>query len=156
MTMTDVTALARRWRTEVDLAGDGTGWTLCPGVTDFQPKWADAQVQDSTDYESDGWSSSTKTLQGWSVAITLNRKVSADSTAYNEVHEALRAASRAFGSDSYVAVRFADRTGAPEAYSGSALVQWEPSGGDAKALDAVKITLTGDGALAEIDNWLSA
>jgi hypothetical protein len=89
---------------------------------------------------------------GWKIEATFNRKATADSTAYSPVHEALRSAALAFGADSEIEVRWMDRDGLPEAYQGTCLVTWAPSGGDRTALDAIKATLTGKGILAQIAN----
>ena len=152
-TPTDVTALARRFRLEIDMspAQDGSDWQLCPGVTDFSFK-ADPEIQDGTSYDTDGWAENVKSLQSWEVDATFNRKASADNTTFNPVHEALRAAAFGWGATSQVSARWYDRNGLPEAYQGIALVTWEPSGGDAKSLDQIKATLTGSGPLALIDN----
>ncbi|MGW3572175.1 phage tail tube protein [Streptomyces sp. NPDC000941] len=152
-TPTPVTALARRWRLEVDMsaAGDGTDFQLCPAITEFN--WeAPPNVEDSGTYDDDGWDGNTKTGQGWSVTATFNRKTSADSTTYNAVHEKLRAVFFGWGADSEVLIRWMDREGLPEAYRGSALVEWKPSGGDKNALDQVEVTLTGNGPLSQITN----
>lgn len=153
---TPVTALARRWRLEVDLSApkDGTGYALCPAITEF--KWtAEPNYEESTTYDTDGWEEHDKTAQGWEVEVKFNRKVSADSTAYNPVHEALRTAFFAYGEDSKVRIRFMDRNGLPEAYEGYALVTWEPSGGEANELDQVEVKLKGTGALTPITNPLT-
>lgn len=154
---TPVTTLARRWRLELDMspAKDGSSFQLCPAVTDFN--WtADPNIEDSGTYDEGGWAGNTKTGQAWKVEATVNRKATADSTAYSAVHEALRRAFFAFGDDSVVLVRWMDRDGLPEAYQGTALVTWAPSGGARTALDQVKVTLTGDGPLVQIDNPLAA
>ncbi|MFE1332086.1 phage tail tube protein [Streptomyces microflavus] len=148
----DVVALARRWRIEANLAtGDTPDWKLCPGVTAFQPA-AEPNIEDSSDYDSDGWAGNTKTGQSWEVSLTINRKVKETAKTYNAVHEALRLASFAYGEASRVHIRYMDRRGLPEAYEGYALVTWAPSGGEATALDQVEVTLTGDGPLLPIAN----
>ena len=149
---TPVTTLARRWRLEVNMGTTvSPTWTLCPAITDFN--WtADPNVEDSSTYDEGGWASNTKTGQEWKIEATINRKATADSTAYDPVHEALRAAFFAFGDASEVGVRWMDRDGLPEAYQGTALVNWAPSGGERTKLDQVKITLTGTGALVPITN----
>lgn len=154
-TPTPVTALARRWRLEVNMGtAESPTWELCPAITEFQ--WeAPPNLEDSSTYDDGGWMGNTKTGQEWSVTATLNRKASADSTTYNTVHEALRAAAFAFDEDSEVGVRWMDRNGLPEAYQGTALVTWAPSGGSRTDLDQVEVTLTGTGPLAEIANPLA-
>ncbi|MYY08828.1 hypothetical protein GT204_07900 [Streptomyces sp. SID4919] len=150
--VTPVTALARRWRLDVNMGSELTpDWKVCPAITEFQPTFP-PNIESSTSYDSDGWAENTKTGQEWQVEATFNRKVSADSTAYNAVHERLRAAMLAYGANSEVGVRFYDRTGLPEAYQGTALVTWEPQGGESTALDQVQVTLTGTGPLVQITN----
>ena len=152
-TPTPETALARRFRLDADLsvAQDGSNWQQFFGITDFQPT-TPPEIQDSTTYDTDGWAENTKTLQSWQLAITFNRQTSSDGTSYNTVHEAFRTAALGFGAGSKIPVRWYDRNGLPEAYQGLALVTWEPQGGDAKALDQVKLTLTGTGPLTLITN----
>lgn len=151
----DVVALARRWRIEANIGtADIPDWVLCPGVTAFQPA-AEPNIEDSSDYDSDGWAGNTKTGQSWEVSLTINRKVKETAKTYNAVHEALRLASFAYGAASRVHVRYMDRSGLPEAYEGHALVTWAPSGGEYTALDQVEVTLTGDGPLLPIDNPLA-
>ncbi|MFD3790776.1 phage tail tube protein [Streptomyces cyaneofuscatus] len=151
----DVVALARRWRIEVNTGTTAVpDWKLCPGVTSFQPA-AEPNIEDSSDYDSDGWAGNTKTGQAWELSLTINRKVKETAKTYNAVHEALRMASFAYGGASQVHVRYMDRRGLPEAYEGRALVTWAPSGGEYTALDQVEVTLTGDGPLLPIENPLA-
>ncbi|MER5769551.1 phage tail tube protein [Streptomyces sp. NPDC001985] len=146
------TALARRWRLDINMGTDlAPDWALVPGVTEFQ--WtAEPNHEDATSYDTDGWKENTKTGQEWEVEATFNRKASPDSTTYAATHEKLRLASFAYGDASKVPVRFYDRNGLPEAYTGTALVTWEPQGGEYTALDQVQVTLTGTGPLTPITN----
>lgn len=149
---TPIVALTRRWRMDVNIGTELVpNWQLCPGVTEFQPTFP-PNVEDSSDYDGNGWAGNTKTGQAWEVTATFNRKINDQTEVYNVVHEFLRVAAFAFGSASYVPIRFYDRNGLPEAYSGSALVEWEPQGGEYTDLDQVQITLTGDGELTLITN----
>lgn len=151
----DITALARRWRLEVNVGTAGApDWKLCPGVTSFEPE-AEPNIEDSSDYDSEGWAGTTKTGQAWTLGVTINRKVKETAKTYNAVHEALRLASFAYGAASKAHIRYMDRTGLPEAYEGRALVTWKPSGGEYTALDQVEVTLTGDGPLLPITNPLA-
>ncbi|MGW5409030.1 phage tail tube protein [Streptomyces spiralis] len=152
-TPTEVTALARRWRLELDMsaAKDGSDWQLVPGVTNFEPS-ADPNIEDSSDYDNGGWAGNTKTGQAWELGVTVNRRINDQVKVYHPTHEALRTASFSFGSASQVHIRYYDRDGLPEAYEGTALVTWKPSGGEYTALDQVELTLTGDGPLELIDN----
>lgn len=155
-TPTPTTALARRWKLELDMsaAKDGSDWQAVPGVTEFNPS-AEPNIEDSSDYDSGGWAGNTKTGQAWELGVTINRRINDQVKVYHPTHEALRAASYAFGSASVVHVRYYDRDGLPEAYEGTALVTWAPSGGEYTALDQVEMTLTGDGQLLLITNPVS-
>lgn len=155
-TPTPVTALARRWRLEIDMsaAKDGSDWQLVVGVTDFSPA-AEPNIEDSSSYDSEGWAENTKTGQSWELGVTVNRKINDSVKVYHPTHEAFRLASFAFGSASEVHVRYMDRNGLPEAYEGTALVTWAPSGGEYTALDQVEMTLTGTGPLLPITNPLA-
>lgn len=152
MTTPTETALARRWRLEINMGtAEAPAWQLCPGVTEFQ--WtAEPNIEDSTSYDTDGWTENTKTAQAWEVSATFNRKHTPDDTAYSPVHEKIRTAFFAYGDASKVHLRFMDRNGLPEAYEGKALVNWAPSGGEYTALDQVEATFTGTGPLTPITN----
>lgn len=154
-TPTEVTALARRWRLELNMGTDEVpDWAPVIGITDFSPA-AEPNIEDSTSYDSDGWTENTKTAQSWVLGVTINRKINDLAKTYHPTHEALRAAAFAFGSASEVHIRYMDRNGLPEAYEGIALVTWAPSGGEYTALDQVEMTLTGSGPLTPIDNPLA-
>lgn len=151
-TPTPTTALARRWKMDVNL-----GTTEVPdfqsmvGITEFQPTFP-PNIEDSSSYDSEGWMENTKTGQSWELAVTFNRKINDQTLVYNDVHEALRQAAFASGSASEVEVRVYDRNGLPEAYQGICLVEWEDQGGEYTALGQVSATLTGNGPLAMITN----
>ncbi|MGW3847190.1 phage tail tube protein [Streptomyces fagopyri] len=150
---TPVTALARRWALQIDMAAakDGSDWQTVIGVTEFTQS-AEPNIEDSSDYDSGGWAGNTKTGQAWELGVTINRRINDQVKTYHATHEAFRAAAYAFGSASQVHVRYYDRDGLPEAYEGTALVTWAPSGGEYTALDQVEMTLTGDGPLVPITN----
>ncbi|MEU2111821.1 hypothetical protein [Streptomyces sp. NPDC019507] len=146
------TVLARRWRMDVNMATfEAPDWQLFPAITEFQPQWP-PNIEESTTYDSDGWQENEKTGQEWSIEATFNRKATPDSTAFSPVHEKLRTASFAYGAASKVYVRFYDRNGLPEAYTGRVLVEWEDQGGESTDLGQVQVTLTGDGPLTAIAN----
>ncbi|CAM5608767.1 hypothetical protein GCM10010329_17360 [Streptomyces spiroverticillatus] len=147
-----ITALARRYRLELDTGTTGTpAWTLVPGITEFTPKVEPTQ-QDVTTYDANGWTEQAVTMLAWSIEATLAHRAHPTTGAFNAAQEALRRASMSFGSKSYVRVRYYDRNGAPDAQEGSALVTWEPSGGGPDEVDTIKVTLTGSGPLVEITN----
>ncbi|MET8765468.1 phage tail tube protein [Streptomyces sp. NPDC004658] len=152
-TPTPVTALARRWRLEIDMSAekDGSDWQMVPGITAFTPA-AEPNIEDSSSYDSDGWAENTKTGQSFELSVTINRKINDLAKTYHPTHEAIRRAAFGWGSSSEVHLRYMDRTGLPEAYEGTALVTWAPSGGEYTALDQVELTFTGTGPLLLIDN----
>lgn len=151
-TPTPTTALARRWRSEINLGTDAAPvWTLIPGITEFQPTFP-PNIEDSSSYDTGGWAENEKTGQAWELAMTFNRKINDQVMVFSDAHEALRQAAFAYGSAARVHVRFFDRNGLPEAYEGKALVEWEDQGGEYTALGQVSATLTGDGELSMITN----
>ncbi|WEH40801.1 hypothetical protein [Streptomyces sp. AM 2-1-1] len=156
-TPTEQTALARRWRTQINMAaaGDTPDWQTLMGVTDFKPPAPDPNIEDSSDYESAGWNGNTKTAQGWELGFKINRKTNDQVKVFHPTHEKLRAAAWGWGSNSTAHLRWFDRDGLPEAYEGKGIVKWEASGGEHTALEQVDITITGDGALLLIDNPLA-
>ncbi|MEV1079869.1 hypothetical protein AB0I98_16730 [Streptomyces sp. NPDC050211] len=154
-TPTEVTALARRWAVDLNMGTEEVpDWQRILGITNLSPS-AEPNIEDSSDYEGDGWMGNTKTGQAWELGLTINRKINDTAKTYHPTHEALRLAAYSEGSASYVHVRRYDRNGLPEAYEGRALVTWAESGGEYTALDQVEATLTGDGALELIDNPLA-
>ncbi|MFE7017556.1 phage tail tube protein [Streptomyces sp. NPDC057651] len=148
-----VTTLARRFRLEVDMSNTTTpSWAVVPGVQEFAPK-IEPTDQDSTTYGSDGWAENTRTMLAWSVETTITHRAHPTTGAWNAAQEKLRAASKTFGAPSYVHVRWYDRDGkAGDNYEGSALVTWEPDGGNSEDLDTISVTLTGSGPAVEIPN----
>lgn len=152
---TNETELAREWRLEVNMGTDDVpDWQLCPGVREFQPS-AEPNIEDSSDYDSDGWAGNTKTAQAWELAVTIRRKANKAQKVYHPVHEAIRAASDAYGEANLVPLRWMNRQGLPEAYEGKAIPTWAPAGGEYSALGEVEITFTGDGPRTPIDNPLA-
>jgi hypothetical protein len=147
-----VTALARRYRLELDMGTiDLPEWTLVPGITEFTPA-TEPTHQEVTTYDEEGWGEHAVTKLDWTVELTLAHRAHPETGAFNAAQEALRKASRSFGAASYVHIRYFDRFGADDAYEGRALVTWEPDGGSPEDVDTISVTLTGSGMLAEIEN----
>ncbi|MFE7853751.1 phage tail tube protein [Streptomyces sp. NPDC057403] len=151
------TALARRYRLELDMDATGTTpeWAIVPGINDFSPK-VDQTQQTSTTYEDEGWADQTVTEYAWSIEATMLHRCHPTTKAFNAAQEKLRLAAEQFGAGAKVHVRWYDRDGRDEAYEGYALVQWEQDGTATDDLDSVKVTLTGKGKRTEIDNPLTA
>jgi hypothetical protein len=145
------TALARRFK--VDVSTDGTNWVPFKGINDLNPAISPTLVG-SDDYDSNGYSGFEKTMLGWVLTIKALRKTVAG--VFDSGQELVRAAQLQFGDDARVYVRWYDRNGAPEAYSGQALVGWAPSKTGVADLDEVTATLTGDGVLTSITNPYTA
>lgn len=144
------TALARRFA--VDVTADLTlasGFLRFPGMTDFNPQIKPNTVDSST-YDTDGWSSSEITMQAWSLTLSALRQPSAG--VYPPAQELVRTCQGNFGDAARVGVRWYDKNGAPEAYQGVAIVEWNESKTAVADLNEVQVTLTGDGVLAKISN----
>ncbi|MEU7163141.1 hypothetical protein AB0A70_00575 [Streptomyces morookaense] len=147
-----VTALARRYRLEVDTSTTGTpSWALLPGITEFTVK-VDPTQQEVTTYDAEGWVEQAVTMLAWSIETTIAHRAHPTTGQFNPTQEYLRKTSLSFGRDSYAHIRYYDRTGADDAYEGVALVTWEPDGGGPDEVDTIKVTLTGSGPLHAIAN----
>lgn len=144
--------------TAVDITADKTGtltsgssWVQVRAITEMTAG-IDSNLEDDADYDNDGWTSQTKTAQGWSLSMTIARKVGFLTRGYDAGQERIRQAADGFGPDATVHVRWYDRDGGPEAYEGYGTVSWEPQGGGVTALDTTNVTITGQGARLSIDN----
>ena|SRR5699024_9804538 len=144
--------LARRWAVEVKPVGaEETEYTRVRGINSFQPSLSPT-MEDSTDFDNDGWSSSEKTLQGWSLAIGYIEKIGQDETAAQDPGQLiLEEASDKFGGEGFVDVRWYERGGG-KAYQGNAAVQYEPQGGGPSALSTVNVTLNGNGKRNRVEH----
>lgn len=147
-----VSTLARKWLLEVNASTTATpDWVQVRGISDFSTS-VDSNTEDDSDYDSDGWASTTKTQMSWSLDVTVMRKIGFTSKAYDEGQEILRAAADNFGVDGSVQVRWYDREGGPEAYTGTGSVSYAPQGGKTTDLDSAKITIDGQGARKAVAN----
>ncbi len=147
-----VSTLARKFAVDVNIGTIGAPvWRACRGIADLKPN-LDTNLEDDSDYDSTGWGSDAKTQLKWKLEIKFFRKQGITTLAEDLGQKTLRVASEAFGSAGTVQVRWYDRTGGPEAYTGFATVGWAPEGGDAKALDIATATLNGNGVRSDITN----
>ncbi|NUQ88961.1 MAG: hypothetical protein HOQ43_10915 [Glycomyces artemisiae] len=154
--MAEATALARRFRTEVDMGTvESPDWQLFPAIYEFVPK-IEGVDQDDSDYDSDGWASANRTARKWSLEIKARHKLNPETQAENPVQAKVRLAGRSVGADATIRVRWYDRNGGPEAEQGEALVSWESDGGDQEQSDNVTVNLTGRGNLTSITNPVTA
>lgn len=146
--------LARRWYLDVNTGTHASPtWTGVFGIEDLKLAM-DPTVQGDSDYDSEGYKSSTISALGWSVTGKLARKVRADlATAYSPGQEALRAVAKNMGAANRAEIRIYEmeedgpRT---EAYDGYVTVAWSEDGGSQEALATISITLTGQGKLNSI------
>ncbi len=145
------TELARRYK--VDVSTDGTNWTPLKGINDFQPEVTSTK-QDDSDYDSNGWASQVKTMQAWVATVKLNRK--STSGVFDPGQEILRAAHDQFGDAGCVYMRWYDRQGRADAYSGFGFVDWSRSKTSVPDLDEATAVVTGIGARTAISNPYAA
>lgn len=147
-----VPTLARKWKLDVNTGTVGSPvWVPVRAIGELKPN-TEANMEDDSDYDSDGWESESKTALKWALEVKVLRKVGVTSGNYDPGQEFLRAAAVQFGSSGTPQIRWYDRDGGPEAYSGFASVSWEPEGGETKDLDTVTIKLSGNGKRTDIAN----
>lgn len=147
------TALARRFKVDVSTIAAPTTWVSLKGIDDLNPAISPNLVP-ADDYDSNGFSSFEKTMQGWVLTIKALRKTTAG--VFDPGQELVRAAQLQFGDLARVNVRWYDRNGVAEAFQGVAVVGYTASKTGVADLDEVTITLTGDGILSAIANPYAA
>lgn len=129
-------------------------WTPVGGMIDFKPS-RDGNMEDSSDYDSGGFQSETKTAEKWMADVKLGRKVTAGSTTtYDAGQEFLRLKSYGkFGVANSADIRYYEmEQGGPriEAYRGNAAVAFTEEGGAMTGLSTASCKLSGQGALLTI------
>ena len=143
----DVTTLNRKWKVDVSDDG-GTTWVPIMGLTEFTPV-TEATMQDDSDFDSEGFRSSTKTASAWSCTGTVRRAtVDGSPTAYDPGQEMIRTASDEMGIANVLDARFYELDeGGPRvlAYRGRVATDWTDGGGAMDANSTASFTLTGRG-----------
>lgn len=141
--------LARSYR--VDVSTDGSSWLTLNGLNDFNPEISPT-MQDSSDYESDGWSASEITMQGWKLTVKVNAKATAG--VVDPALSLVLSCIGQFGDAARVYVRWYRKDGATgfPSYSGRAIVEATPSKTGVPDLNEYQVVLTGDGKLSTISN----
>lgn len=143
----------RKWVLDVYDAANANAIVGVFGVTDFK-NLLSGSAQDDSDFDSNGWKSSTNTANGWGAEVKVNRKTVAGSpTAYDPGQEILRKAARKLNAANRVRVRIYEmELGGPrvEAYDGWVSVAYAEDGGNTEALSSAAFTLTGQGQPTEI------
>jgi hypothetical protein len=139
----------RKWYLDVNTGTVAAPvWTGVFGITKFQPSLKPTWT-DTSDFDSSGDMSSTATARSWGVVFGINRKGQASNAlAYDPGQEALRLLAENVGVANSVQIRWYEmEPGGPriEAYQGMVGVEWSPDGGPMSAVDAVTVTLTGQG-----------
>lgn len=147
-----------KWKVDVnDTGGGGTYavpvWVPILATNDFVSN-IDPSMEDDGDFDSPGWGSEVTSSRKWKAETTVLRKTKEnDPTAYDDGQELCRNAGFELGAANRLDVRIYEYTvGGPkaEAYRGYCSVQWVPVGGDNKAIDKVKLTLSGSGEYKKI------
>jgi len=145
----DVSALARKFKLQVDISGT---WTTVGALQEFKAS-LEADLQEDGVYDDEGWGSSTKTGLAWKVEGTVVRRYSAaNDTVYDPGQQQLLLHAELFGAAGVAHVRWYDRNGSAEAYEGYAEVTWTHGGGDRTALETAQFVLTGKGARFTVAN----
>jgi hypothetical protein len=145
------TALARRFK--FDVSADNTTWINVKGINDLNPQENPTTVGADT-YDTNGFNAFEKTMTGWSIVAKALR--STVGTVFDPGQELVRTTRFAFGTTARLYVRWYDRNGAAEAYSGQAIVDYAPSKTGVADLDEITMTFKGDGVLAPITNPYAA
>lgn len=116
------TTLARKFR--IDVTSDLTlasGWLQLNGVDD----WNDSitpDIEDTSAYDTTGWHTKEVTMQDWSATASFFRRIV--SGTYDPGQELVRARRGQFGDAARIGLRWYDKNGGPEAYSGVAIPGW--------------------------------
>lgn len=146
------TALARRFK--LDVSADGITWINFKGINDLNPQENPTTTGADT-YDLQGANGFEKTMYGWQVVVKALRTTSS-ATAFDPGQELARTTRFQFGTLARLYVRWYDRFGAAEAYSGFAIIDYAPSKTGVADLDEITVTFKGDGPLTAIANPYAA
>lgn len=140
-------ALARKYGVQVST--DNASWVKLGGIADLNV--AENPTNQAADtYDTNGFNSFEKTMTGWAITAKVLRPIAAG--VYDAGQELLRACRFQFGDSARIYVRWFDKNGSTDAYSGRALVSWTPSKTGVADVEEVTIAMQGDGALTQISN----
>jgi IPT/TIG domain-containing protein len=134
------TTLARKFR--VDVTSDLTlaaSWLQLNGIDDWNPN-VNPTTEDTSAYDTSGWTTNEVTMQAWSATASVFRRLNAG--VYDPGQELCRATVGQFGTAARVGVRWYDKNGGPEAYSGVALVGWARNNTAVTNVEKATITFT--------------
>jgi hypothetical protein len=131
-------ALARKYR--VDVTADlslASGFLQLNGINDFNDDIT-PNLEDSSAYDTTGWTTREVTMQDGQLTATFFRRLNAG--VYDPGQEIVRSCRGQFGDAARCGVRWYDKQGGPEAYSGVFVPTWKRSATGVKALEAVTAT----------------
>lgn len=132
------TTLARKFR--VDVTTDLTlasGWLQLNGISDFQPNVTPA-LQDTSAYDTTGWNTKEPTMQDWNAVATFFRRIVGGT--YDPGQELVRGTVGQFGTAARCGVRWYDKNGGPEAYSGVAIATWKRGASATANVESAAVT----------------
>lgn len=145
--------LAKDWTIEVNTGSVATPtWTPVRGLTQIREAYA-SNMEDDSDFDSGGWSSSQVTQRTWRLECEGRRKRT-EATAFtpDPGQEFVRLRGNDVGIGSNVQCRYYRKDGAPDAYTGFASVEYGGGGGGVTDLEPFSVTFHGQGARTAITN----
>jgi hypothetical protein len=150
--------LARKWQADINTGTVAVPiWTPIYGIQELTPSPNAPNLEDDNVYEAGGWTGQTKTALSWSLEFKLVRRTDAASAiTYDPGQEKLRTLSYTFGASGVANIRWYDRNGGIEAFSGFGEVSWEPDGGSQTDLETITVTVTGKSDRLIITNPVAA
>ncbi|MBB4915097.1 phage tail tube protein [Streptosporangium saharense] len=150
--------LAKDWILEVNTSsGASPTWTTVKGLTKLE-FGLDSETEDDSDFDSDGWASEVVTQRKWKLEIEGRRKRDSASVSFvpDPGQEFLRQAGLVVGVTANVEVRWYRKDGSPDAFVGTAAVQYKGGGGEVTDLEPFEVELTGQGKPTAIENPTAA
>jgi len=140
-------ALARKYGVQVST--DNTNWVNLKGITDFNAP-ENPTIQGADTYDTNGYNAFEKTMSGWGPTVKFLRPMTGST--YDAGQELVRACRFQFGTAARIYVRWFDKNGSTDAYSGLALVSWTPSKTGVADVEEVTVSFQGDGIITQISN----
>lgn len=149
--MPDVRRLARS--IGVDVSTDNTTWLNLKARVDNAPQITPNKV-DSTDVDTNGFTSAEITLQSGVLTVKYNALINAGVP--NPSHELVRLCIAKFGSAARLYVRWYDTDGGLDAWSAWSIVEQQRASTGVPDLMAMTATFTLDGTISAITNPYAA
>lgn len=134
------------WKLDVRATVGSGSWVRVKAVRNLTPTVAPNTVDAST-YDGGFWGADAVVGAKFSLALELLRRN--DLASYDAGQELIRTASNP-PPDTFEARWYQPELAGGEAWQGSVMATWEPSGGEAQALQAVSVTLLGQGERSAI------